>query len=39
MGQSQAIRVQAPVAGWIGASDNRRVPVKVMQLMLPRITR
>jgi fibronectin-binding autotransporter adhesin len=39
MGQSRAIRLQAPLAGWIGASGNRRVPVKIMQPLLPRLTR
>jgi len=39
MGQSHAIGVQGPVTGWMGASGNRRIPVKIMQPTLPRITR
>jgi hypothetical protein len=40
MGDSHAIGIHAPLAGWMGASNDRRpVPVKVLPPMLPRITR
>jgi hypothetical protein len=39
MGQNHVIGVQSPLAGWMGSSTNRRVPVKILPPMLPRITR
>jgi hypothetical protein len=39
MGQSHAIRVQAPVTGWTGISSSYRGRVKIMQPMFRRITR
>jgi hypothetical protein len=39
MGQSHAIHVQAPVAGWTGISSSHRAPVKIMQPMFRRMTR
>jgi hypothetical protein len=39
MGQSQRVGVQSPLAGWMGTSGNRRVPVKILTPMQPRIAR
>jgi hypothetical protein len=39
MGQSEKVGVQTPLAGWMGTSGNRRIPVKILQPMLPRIAR
>jgi hypothetical protein len=38
MGQSQRVGVQ-PLAGWMDTSGNRRVPVKILQPMQPRMAR
>jgi len=39
IGQNHLIGVQSHLAGWMGTNANRRVPVKIMPPMLPRITR
>jgi fibronectin-binding autotransporter adhesin len=39
IGQSHAIRLPAPLSGWIGTSVNRRVPVKILPPMSPRAVR
>jgi hypothetical protein len=39
LGQSHAIGVQSPLAGWLGKSGTRREPVKVLSPTLPRIAR
>jgi hypothetical protein len=39
MGQNHLIGMRSPLAGWMGASVNRRAPVKILPPMLPRITR
>jgi len=39
MGQSHSIGVQTPLSGWMGTSGNRRVPVKILPPMLPRMGR
>ncbi len=37
--QSHAIAVRSPLAGWMGSSQNRRAPVKVMPPIMTRIAR
>jgi fibronectin-binding autotransporter adhesin len=37
MSGSQAIGAQPPLANWMSASGNRRVPTKILQPMLPRM--
>jgi hypothetical protein len=39
MGQNHVIGVQSPLAGWMGSSTNRRVPVKILPPILPRVVR
>jgi len=35
MGQNHLIGMRPPLAGWMGASVNRRAPVKILPPMLP----
>jgi hypothetical protein len=39
IGQNHMVGVQAPLAGWMGSSANRRTPVKILSPMLPRAER
>jgi hypothetical protein len=39
IGESHPIGVRLPVSGWMGASGNHRVPVKILSPILPRIAR
>jgi fibronectin-binding autotransporter adhesin len=39
MGRSQAIHVQSPIGAWMGPSSKGRVPVRILQPTLPRVTR
>jgi hypothetical protein len=38
-GQNQATGVRSPLGGWMGTSGSHRVPARIIQPMLPRMTR